>query len=98
MLFFEEEKALSEGAGLEVKPGMFVEPGHEIHVLNGLSAGAFEEVVDNGRDEQLVFYFLNVNKCLIGVDYLLEVYVAVDIMREGSCLVELFVELYEIFF
>jgi hypothetical protein len=39
--------------------GLF-EVEEEVHVVDGLTAGAFEQVVDDGDDEQVVFDLLQV--------------------------------------
>lgn len=72
---------------------MLIKPEHEIHVLYGLPAGTFKEVVDGAGDEQFVVELLNVNKRFVGIDHLLEIDVTVDIMRESGRLVELTIEL-----
>ena len=45
---------LLEGYGLQAKPSLFIEPEHEIHVLDGLADSAFQQVIDDAGDHYLV--------------------------------------------
>ena len=56
---------------------------HQVHVVDGLAAGTLQQVVDARDDEQLVAVLLQVDEALVGVDYLLQVDVLVDDVREG---------------
>ena len=77
---------------------MLVDAEHEVHVLHGLPAGALQEVVDDAGDEQLVLELLYVDECLVGVHHLLQIQVALDVVREGCCIVELPVHLHDVLF
>ena len=89
---------MSERAGLEIKPGAFVDVEHEVHVLHSLSAGALKQVVDDAGDKQLTFMLLHMDEALVGIDDLLEIQIAVNIMRESCRRVELLVELHDVLF
>ena len=56
---------------------------HQVHVVDGLATGTLQQVVDARDDEQLVAVLLQVDEALVGVDYLLQVDVFVDDVREG---------------
>ena len=51
--------------------------------MHGLAAGALQEVVDAGDDEQFVPMLLQVEEALVGVHHLLQVDVLVHHVREG---------------
>ena len=44
----------SESHGLQAEARVLLEAEHEVHVLHGLARSALEQVVDAGRDEELV--------------------------------------------
>ena len=46
---------------------------HQIHVVDSLSAGSFQQVIDHRSDEQLILDLLQIDQTLVGVDHLLEV-------------------------
>ena len=50
--------AMSEGACLQSQPCVLVESEHEVHVLHCLSAGALQQVVYHGADDELVAVLL----------------------------------------
>ena len=87
---------LSESAGFEVEPRVFIDAEHQIHVLHGLAAGALEQVVDDAGDEELVIVFFHMNEGFVGVHHLLQVEVAIYVMCESSRLIELLVEFHNI--
>ena len=71
---------------------MFIKTEHKVHVLHGLATCTFEKIIDNAGDEQFVVELLDVNKRFVGVDDLLEVKFAIDVVREGCRLIELAIE------
>ena len=50
--------------------------------MHRLSAGAFQQVVDHGNDQQFVVVFLKIQEALVGVDNLFQVRVLVGDERE----------------
>ena len=76
----------------QAQTGRFVQPEHEVHVLHGLPAGAFEQVVYRGRDQQFIAELIHVHQGLVGVDHLLHVDGLVHVMRESRVLVILLVK------
>ena len=62
---------LSESAGLEVEACMFIDAKHQVHVLHGLAAGTFEQIVDDTGDEEFVIKLRHVNERLVGIHHLL---------------------------
>ena len=70
-------KAASECRWLQPQPYRFLQIEQQVHVVHGLSAGTFQQVVDAGDDEQLVAMFFQVEKAFVGVDHLLQVDVLV---------------------
>ena len=52
--------------------------------MNGLSGCAFEEVVDNRRDEPFVVERVGMNQCLVRVNRLLQIGCMRYIVRKGG--------------
>jgi len=44
----------------QIEPGSFVQPKHQVHVLNRLTGGPFQKIVDAGDDHQLIIVFFEV--------------------------------------
>ena len=90
---------LLKGYGLEAKSCVFVKTEHEVHVLHSLAHGALQQVVDDAGDHHLVtIEFVEMDKGLVCADDLLEIECSIDIMREGSILIECLVEIHQLFF
>lgn len=68
----------SESRGFEVQPNGFLKSEEEVHVVNSLPAGSFEEVVDDRSDKQFATIFLRIKKAFVGIDHLFEVGGLVD--------------------
>ncbi len=79
-------------SGFQPQTSPFVKTKHQVHVLYGLTHGTFEEVVNHGSDNSLVAKFVDVDESFVCVHHLLEVERLVDVVREGSILVEVLVE------
>jgi hypothetical protein len=62
-----------ESGGFEMQPDGFFESEEEIHVVDGLPAGPFEEVVDDRGNEQFAPVLLQVEEAFVGVDHLFEI-------------------------
>ncbi len=71
-----------ESRGFQSEAYGFFQVEHQVHVVHGLSAGAFEEVVDAGDDEQLAAMFFQMDEALVGVHHLLQVDVFLDDVDE----------------
>ena len=78
--------------GLQAEAGGFREGEQEVHVLHGLAGGAFEEIVDDGGDDELAVVQLQGDQALVGVDHLLEVHGAREDVREGRIGIEVLVQ------
>ena len=76
---------------------MLVNAEHEVHVLDGLADGTFQQVVDGRGDEDFAFEAVNVYQCLVGVHHLLQVDGLVAVVGEGGIAVEVFVGLDDVF-
>ena len=79
-------------AGLEVEASLLIKAEHDIHVLNGLAASAFEQVVNDAGDEQLIVELLHMNESLVCVHNLLEVEIAVNVVGKSGRSIELLIE------
>ena len=79
-------------SGFQPQTSPFVKTKHQVHVLYGLTHGTFEEVVYHRSDNSLVAKFVDVDESFVCVHHLLEVERLVDVVREGSILVEVLVE------
>ena len=63
--------------------------------MDSRTAGALQEVVDAGYNKQFVTMLLQMDKALIGVDYLLQIYLLLNNMHERIGLIILTVYLVE---
>ena len=81
-----------ERGGFQAEAGGFGEGEQEVHVLHGLAGGAFEEVVDDGGDDELAVMHLQGDQALVCVDHLLEVHGAREDVREGRIGIEVFIQ------
>ena len=63
--------------------------------MYGCTAGTLQEVVDTGYNEQLVTVLLQMDEALVGVHYLLQVYLLLNNMHERIGLIVLTVYLVE---
>ena len=61
---------------------------HQVHVLNGLSRGPFQQVVNAHRDEQFVGMAFGMNQAFVRVDYLFQVDGTSHIVRKRSLAVK----------
>ena len=95
-LFFSVLFCCLECRGLESESCGLVDAEHEIHVLDGLTYGTFQQVVDGRSYEQFVAVFLHMYQCLVGVHYLLQINGLVAIMGEGGIGIEIFIGLDDI--
>ena len=75
-----------------MKTCRFIQAEHQIHILDGLAAGALQEIVCHGMDGKLAAHFLQENKALVCIDDLLEVDHRVGHFREGVRLIVFFVK------
>ena len=80
-----------KGRWLQPEADRFFQIEHQIHVVYGLAAGSFQQVVYTGNDKELVTMLFQMYKAFVGVDNLLQIYVLVDDMRKGVFGVILFV-------
>ena len=87
---------VSEGAGLQPQSHGLLQVEQQVHVVDRLSAGTLQEVVDAGDDEQLVAVLLQVDEALVGVDHLLQVDILLHDVDEGVLGVVLLVDAFEL--
>ena len=55
----------------------FFQSEQEVHVVDGLSAGTFQQIINHGDNQQFVFILLQVNEALVGIDHLLQIRILV---------------------
>ena len=73
-----------ECGGFQLQSSRLVDAEHEVHVLYGLTNGAFQKVVNAGGDKNLALETVDMYQCLVGVHHLLEVDGLVAVMSEGG--------------
>ena len=55
----------------------FFQSEQEVHVVDGLPAGAFQQIINHGDNQQFIFILLQVNEALVSVDHLLQIRILV---------------------
>ena len=79
-----------------MQPDGFLQAEEQVHVVDRLAARAFQEVVDHGNDQQLVFVFLEIDEALVRVHDLFQVRVLVRDEGERVVLVIFLVDTFDL--
>jgi hypothetical protein len=56
----------------QLQPGGFIQPEQQVHILNGLPRGSFQEIVEGRMDHQVTSHLLQLDQAFIGIDHLLQ--------------------------
>ena len=70
---------------------------HEVHVVHGLSAGTFQEIVNAGDDKQFVSVLLQVDETFVSVHHLFQIDVFLHDVHERILSVILFIHTLDFF-
>src|ERR1700743_752663 len=71
--------------------GRFVKAKKQVHILNGLSGGSFEQIVERRMDHQGVTYLLQLDQAFFGIHYLFQRDRAKADDRKGMAAVEILI-------
>jgi len=70
---------------------LFINTEHQVHILNGLTYGTFQEIVDAGGNQKFVIEGVDVDEAFVGVHHLFQIERLIDIVGESCILVEFLV-------
>ena len=70
----------SEGLGeaskphrFQIQPHRFFQSKNQVHILNGLSGGAFQQIIGYRKDHEFIAMFFEVNNRFVGVYHLFKI-------------------------